>query len=123
MFAQLSKDLGAGYTATVGARETVVEANKRYNAFTPQFALLKKLDNNSSLYANAAKSFKMHTHKQIYGDDSTNFAANPLLEPEEGWTYEFGYKKTSNTSMFKAALYYMDLDTIEYAGKGTSSNP
>ena len=25
--------------------------------------------------------------------------------------------------MFKAALYYMDLDTIEYEGKGTSSNP
>lgn len=93
MFAQLSKDLGAGYTATVGARETVVEANKRYNAFTPQFALLKKLDNNSSLYANAAKSFKMPTFTQIYGGGGANFAANPLLEPEEGWTYEFGYKK------------------------------
>lgn len=123
VFAQLSKDLGAGYTATVGARETVVEANKRYNAFTPQFALLKKLDNNSSLYANAAKSFKMPTFTQIYGGGGANFAANPLLEPEEGWTYEFGYKKTSNTSLFKAALYYMDLDTIEYEGKGTSSNP
>lgn len=123
VFAQLSKDLGAGYTATVGARETVVEANKRYNAFTPQFALLKKLDNSSSLYANAAKSFKMPTFTQIYGGGGANFAANPLLEPEEGWTYEFGYKKTSNTSMFKAALYYMDLDTIEYEGKGTSSNP
>lgn len=123
VFAQLSKDLGAGYIATVGARETVVEANKRYNAFTPQFALLKKLDNNSSLYANAAKSFKMPTFTQIYGGGGANFAANPLLEPEEGWTYEFGYKKTSNTSMFKAALYYMDLDTIEYEGKGTSSNP
>lgn len=123
VFAQLSKDLGAGYTATVGARETVVEANKRYNAFTPQFSLLKKLDNNSSLYANAAKSFKMPTFTQIYGGGGANFAANPLLEPEEGWTYEFGYKKTSNTSMFKTALYYMDLDTIEYEGKGTSSNP
>lgn len=123
VFAQMSKDLGAGYTATVGARETVVEANKRYNAFTPQFALLKKLDNNSSLYANAAKSFKMPTFTQIYGGGGANFAANPLLEPEEGWTYEFGYKKTYNTSMFKAALYYMDLDTIEYEGKGTSSNP
>lgn len=123
VFAQLSKDFGAGYTATVGARETVVEANKRYKAFTPQFALLKKLDDNSSLYANAAKSFKMPTFTQIYGGGGANFAANPLLEPEEGWTYEFGYKKTSNTSMFKTALYYMDLDTIEYAGKGTSSDP
>jgi outer membrane cobalamin receptor len=32
-------------------------------------------------------------------------------------------KRHLNTSMFKAALYYMDLDTIEYEGKGTSSNP
>lgn len=123
VFAQMSKDLGAGYTATVGARETVVKANKRYDAFTPQFALLKKLDNNSSLYANAAKSFKMPTFTQLYGGGSANFAANPLLEPEEGWTYEFGYKKSSNTSMFKAAVYYMDLNTIEYDGKSTTDNP
>ena len=123
VFAQLSKDLGAGYTATVGARETVVEANKRYNAFTPQFALLKKLDNNSSLYANAAKSFKMPTFTQIYGGGGANFTANPFLEPEEGWTYEFGYKKSSKTSMFKTALYYMDLDTIEYDGDGSTEDP
>ena len=115
VFAQLSKDLGDGYTATVGARETIVEANKKYDAFTPQFSLLKKLDENSSLYANAAKSFKMPSFTQIYGGGSANFAANPFLEPEEGWTYEFGYKKSSSTSMFKAALYYMDLDTIEYS--------
>lgn len=123
VFAQLSKDLGAGYTATVGARETVVEANKRYDAFTPQFALLKKLDNNSSLYANAAKSFKMPTFTQIYGGGGANFTANPFLEPEEGWTYEFGYKKSSKTSMFKTALYYMDLDTIEYDGDGSIEDP
>ena len=123
VFAQLSKDLGDGYTATVGARETIVEANKKYDAFTPQFSLLKKLDDNSSLYANAAKSFKMPTFTQIYGGGSAHFAANPLLEPEEGWTYEFGYKKSSSTSMFKAALYYMDLDTIEYEGDGSLAKP
>ena len=123
VFAQLAKDLGAGYTATVGARETVVEANKRYNAFTPQFALLKKLDNNSSLYANAAKYFNMPTFTQIYGGGGANYTANPFLEPEEGWTYEFGYKKSSKTSMFKTALYYMDLDTIEYDGDGSIEDP
>lgn len=123
VFAQMSKELGAGYTATIGARETVVEANKRYEAFTPQFALLKKLDDNSSLYANAAKSFKMPTFTLMYGGGASNFTANPLLEPEEGWTYEFGYKKESQSSMLKAALYYMDLNTIEYDGKGTDAEP
>lgn len=118
VFAQVSKDLGAGYTATVGARETIVEANKHYDAFTPQFALMKKLDDNSSLYANAAKSFKMPTFTQLYGGGSSTFTPNPLLKPEEGWTYEFGYKKASNSSMFKSAVYYMDLDSISYEGKG-----
>ena len=117
VFAQLSKDLGAGYTATVGARETVVEANKRYDAFTPQFALLKKLDNNSSLYANAAKSFRMPTFTQLYGGGGSTFEPNPYLQPEEGWTYEFGYKKESPSSMLKAAVYYMDMDSITYSGK------
>lgn len=116
VFAQMSKDLGAGYTATVGARETVVEANKRYDAFTPQFALLKKLDNNSSLYANAAKSFKMPTFTQLYGGGSSTFEPNPYLQPEEGWTYEFGYKKESTSSLLKAAVYYMDMDAITYKG-------
>ena len=117
VFAQLSKDLGAGYTATVGARETIVEANKRYDAFTPQFALLKKLDNNSSLYANAAKSFRMPTFTQLYGGGGSTFEPNPYLQPEEGWTYEFGYKKESQSSMLKAAVYYMDMDSITYSGK------
>ena len=116
VFAQLSKDLGAGYTATVGARETIVEANKRYDAFTPQFALLKKLDDNSSLYANAAKSFKMPTFTQLYGGGGSTFEPNPYLQPEEGWTYEFGYKKSSASSLLKAAVYYMDMDAITYKG-------
>lgn len=124
IFAQLSKDLGAGYTATVGARETLVKTkDKNYDAFTPQFSLLKKLDDNSSLYANAAKSFRMPTFTQLYGGGSSTFTPNPFLKPEEGWTYEFGYKKSSNTSMFKSAVYYMDMDAIDYKGKGTTKNP
>ena len=117
VFAQLSKDLGAGYTATVGARETLVKTkDKNYDAFTPQFSLLKKLDDNSSLYANAAKSFRMPTFTQLYGGGSSTFEPNPYLQPEEGWTYEFGYKKASNSSLLKAAVYYMDMDAITYKG-------
>lgn len=117
LFAQLSKDLGAGYTATVGARETLVKSgDKNYDAFTPQFALMKKLDDNSSLYVNAAKSFRMPTFTQLYGGGSATYEHNPYLQPEEGWTYEFGYKKVSESSLFKTALYYMDMDAITYKG-------
>lgn len=54
---------------------------------------------------------------QLYGSGSSNYEANPLLKPEEGWTYEIGYKKASDSSMFKAALYYMDNDSISYESK------
>ena len=57
------------------------------------------------VYINAAKSFRMPTFMQLYGSGSPNYEANPLLKPEEGWTYEIGYKKASDSSMFKAALY------------------
>ena len=117
LFVQMTKNLGNDFIATIGAREQFVDANKTYDAFTPEFSLLKKLDENSSVYINAAKSFRMPTFMQLYGSGSPNYEANPLLKPEEGWTYEIGYKKASDSSMFKAALYYMDNDSISYESK------
>lgn len=57
----MTKNLGNDFIATIGAREQFVDANKTYDAFTPEFSLLKKLDENSSVYINAAKSFRMPT--------------------------------------------------------------
>ena len=68
----------------------------------------------SSVYANAAKAFKMPNFTSLYGSGSVEFKPNPELKPEEGWTYELGYKKVSNTSMFKTALYYIDMDAWTY---------
>lgn len=114
LFVQAKKDLGNDYTLTVGAREQFMKANDNYDAFTPEFALMKKLDDNSSLYVNAAKAFKMPNFTALYGSGAVEFIPNPNLKPEEGWTYELGYKKASESSMFKAALYYIDMDAWSY---------
>ena len=102
-FVQATRDLGNDFTATIGAREQFLKANDNYNAFTPEFSLIKKLDQNSSIYLNAAKAFKMPNFTSLYGSGSVEFKPNPELKPEEGWTYELGYKKASNSSMFKTA--------------------
>lgn len=117
LFMQMEKELGHDLIATVGAREQFVDANKTYDAFSPEFSLMKKLSADSSVYVNAAKSFKMPTFTQLYGSGSPSFVANPLLQPETGWTYELGYKRTGADSMLKAALYYMDNDSITYEEK------
>lgn len=114
LFVQGTKDLGNDFTATIGAREQIMKANDDYDAFTPEFALIKKLDENSSVYVNAAKAFKMPNFTALYGSGSESFVPNPNLKPEEGWTYELGYKKASNSSMFKTALYYIDMDAWSY---------
>ena len=114
VFVQATRDLGNDFTATIGAREQLLKANDDYNAFTPEFSLIKKIDKNSSVYVNAAKAFKMPNFTSLYGSGSVEFKPNPELKPEEGWTYELGYKKVSNTSMFKTALYYIDMDAWTY---------
>ena len=110
LFAQASKDLGNNLILTLGARESWMKANKDYNRFTPEISLLKKFDNNSSVYVNANKAFKMPNFSSLYGSASDVFVPNPYLEPEEGWTYELGYKKVGKSSVFKTALYYIDMD-------------
>lgn len=114
VFVQATRDLGNDFTATIGAREQFLKANDDYNAFTPEFSLIKKIDKNSSVYVNAAKAFKMPNFTSLYGSGSVEFKPNSELKPEEGWTYELGYKKVSNTSMFKTALYYIDMDAWSY---------
>lgn len=110
LFIQGAKNLGSDLILTVGARGQLFHAKKNYSDFTPEISLLKKLNDNSSLYLNANKAFKMPNFTALYGSGGDVFTPNPLLQPEEGWTYELGYKHITDTSAFKAALYYIDMN-------------
>lgn len=110
LFVQGSKDLGKDLILTIGARGQLFRAKQSYNDFTPEISLLKKLNQSSTLYMNANKAFKMPNFTALYGSGGDVFTPNPLLQPEEGWTYELGYKHITDTSAFKAALYYIDMN-------------
>ncbi len=110
LFLQMNKDLGHDFSVTAGMRQQWMKANEDYDAFTPEIAILKKLDDRNSVYVNAGKSFKMPNFTSLYGSGSVAFEPNPNLKPEEGWTYEAGYKKMSDSSLLKGAVYYVDMD-------------
>lgn len=124
LFLQSTKELGNDVTAIVGVRQQWVKATatKSIDAFCPQFQVLKKLDDNNSLYINTGKSFKMPSFTSMYGNNSPNFGANPNLKPEEGWSYEAGWKKAMNDSMLKFAVFYMDMDAISYKANSDGVN-
>ena len=125
LFLQSTKELGGNVTAIVGVRQEWVSSTNRKNldALCPQFQLLKKLDESSSLYINADKVFKMPTFTQLYGSSSPLFSSNPDLKPEEGWNYEAGWKKVTSDSMLKLAVYLIDMDSINYKAVGDVSKP
>lgn len=116
LFLQGTKELGGNVTAIVGARQEWVQSTnkKDLDAFCPQFQLLKKMNEQNSVYMNIGKSFKMPTFTSLYGNASEVFKPNPNLTPEEGWSYEVGWKHLQDDSMLKAALYTLDMDTITY---------
>ena len=110
LFMQVAKNLGSDLTLAIGAREQLFRSVNNYSDFTPEFSLLKKINDTSSLYLNANKAFKMPNFTALYGSGGDVFEGNPFLQPEEGWSYELGYKHITDTSSFKAALYYIDMN-------------
>ena len=125
LFMQASKDFGKDLTAIVGFRQEWVHSTNRKNidSFCPQFQLLNKLDANNSLFINVAKTFKMPNFTALYGGASGLVIPSPNLQPEEGWSYEFGWKKASKSSMLKASVYHLDMDAITYNNIGGNLHP
>lgn len=117
LFGQATRELSSGLLLTLGARQQWISGDKNYNAFTPDISLLKKLDEQNSVYAHAARSFRAPSLTQMYGSGKalgTIFKRNPLLTPEKGWTYEVGYKHRDDTTAWSIALFAIDLDSITY---------
>ena len=91
-------------------REDLIRSDAgNYNAFLPQLQILTKLDQENSLYANAGRSFRMPTFRQLYYSSGV-ILQNPDLKPEYGWNYEAGYKHDNGKEQFKAAVFHIDLD-------------
>ena len=105
------------FSATLGLRgEFINDPYKKQNVFNPQFQTLYKFNDSTSWYINVGRAFQMPTVDSYFGLKG----AKNDLEPEKGWTYETGIKKTfgDNTSL-KLAIYHMDFDNkIGWTKKG-----
>ena len=92
--------------------KTTVVDNDNLNKFTPEVQYIVKLNDDSSFYAKAGKSFRLPNLTQIYGTGNINPALN--LRPEQGTHYEIGYKADFDKSTLKVALFnYKIKDSID----------
>ena len=110
LYGQYDRKLSDATNLVLSMREDLVRSDAgNYDAFLPQLQVLTKLDSENSLYANAGRSFRMPTFRQLYYS-SGMIASNPGLKPEYGWNYEAGYKHDNGKEQFKAAVFHIDLD-------------
>ena len=110
LYGQYDHKISDATNLVLSMREDLVRSDAgNYDAFLPQLQVLTKLDSENSLYANAGRSFKMPTFRQLYYS-SGMIASNPDLKPEYGWNYEAGYKHDNGKEQFKAAVFHIDLD-------------
>ena len=110
LYGQYDRKLSDATNLVLSMREDLVRSDAgNYDAFLPQLQVLTKLDSENSLYANAGRSFRMPTFRQLYYS-SGMIASNPDLKPEYGWNYEAGYKHDNDKEQFKAAVFHIDLD-------------
>lgn len=110
LYGQYDHKLSDATNLVLSMREDLVRSDAgNYDAFLPQLQVLTKLDSENSLYANAGRSFRMPTFRQLYYS-SGMIASNPDLKPEYGWNYEAGYKHDNGKEQFRAAVFHIDLD-------------
>lgn len=110
LYGQYDRKLSDATNMIFSMREDLVRSDAgNYDAFLPQLQVITKLDSENSLYANAGRSFRMPTFRQLYYS-SGMIAANPDLKPEYGWNYEAGYKHDDGKEQVKVAVFHVDLD-------------
>lgn len=113
-FAQMDHALSKKTNIILGLRHDVVMQQNgldNYYEWSPQLQLLHKINKEQSLYFNAGKSFRAANWTAMYSS-TTLTIPNPSLEPDNGWTYEIGWKKIGESDSLKIALFKMDFPSF-----------
>lgn len=96
----------------LGAREAYVE--KSGSKFCPQFQVMHSLGTDDNIYMNVNRSMRAPHVNEQWGTSTQ--LMNPDLKAENGWNYEFGWKKKlAADELFKVNLYYMDINDRIYS--------
>ena len=96
----------------LGAREAYVEESG--SKFCPQFQVMHSLGNDDNIYLNVNRSMRAPHVNEQWGTSTQ--LMNPNLKAENGWNYEFGWKKKlAADELFKVNLYHMDINDRIYS--------
>ena len=107
-----------------GSKKTT--KNKDLDEFTPEVQYIYKVNDDSSIYAKAGKSFRMPNLTQLYG--TSNILPTTNLKPEQGTHYEIGYKLNESNRAWRLSLFtyeikdylkanWINLDEIKYVNQ------
>lgn len=94
------------------AEEYAVKADKKWDAFTPRFAVSYRISNDAMVYASAARGFKSGGFQGTAGTAAS--AATPY-DPEFAWSYEVGAKTQwlDDTARLNVAAFHIDYDDLQ----------
>lgn len=96
----------------LGAREAYVEESG--SKFCPQFQVMHSLGTDDNIYLNVNRSMRAPHINEQWGTSTQ--LMNPDLKAENGWNYEFGWKKKlAADELFKVNLYHMDINDRIYS--------
>lgn len=96
----------------LGAREAYVEESG--SKFCPQFQVMHSLGTDDNIYLNVNRSIRAPHVNEQWGTSTQ--LMNPDLKAENGWNYEFGWKKKlAADELFKVNLYHMDINDRIYS--------
>ncbi len=96
----------------LGARDAYVEESGI--KFCPQFQVMHSLGTDDNIYLNVNRSMRAPHVNEQWGTSTQ--LMNPDLKAENGWNYEFGWKKKlAADELFKVNLYHMDINDRIYS--------
>lgn len=111
LYGSYSYEFTPKWTTILGARYTKInDPVKDQSVFIPNWQLLYKETADSSWYVNVGKAFTMPNLNDTFKNIDKRYTAvsGKNLKPEEGWNYEFGYKRINKSDGWKVAIYHMD---------------
>lgn len=103
----------------LGAREAYVEESG--SKFCPQFQVMHSLGTDDNIYLNVNRSMRAPHVNEQWGTSTQ--LMNPDLKAENGWNYEFGWKKKlAADELFKVNLYHMDINDRIYSQRNCNGS-
>lgn len=107
---------GSSTEVISGKTTDTVQTNQ--NKFTPEIQYLHTINDKSSFYAKAGKSFRLPELSKIFGGAA--MLPNVNLKAEHGTHYEMGYKLNQGKTSWRVALYHYDIKDAIQSIKGVS---